>query len=338
MGLWRFFKGIFYDRIKFFFFSNVFICLNLDHEALQVHIERLKRKKSLGVTNKVYPVKNGLVPIKVLKDAREFMQTYPFSYFCGMSKSMDQGMCKKDQLERHLGPGIHKEDLVLLEVDQYYFFIPKWALKHDIERFNSILPIIDYVFSPFLLLYGCIKPIMEDNAAIYGLLEHSRFCVMVSHHREICYSKWYAMEIDEENFDIQNKEVEEDYEREEALLKSFLSSIEANLMHMDPDFHENANKEEKSPSSQDPKALVDNMVHVSDIVKFLQESVKTAYDNYLVGDFIEKVWILNTYRISPKMLEILQDELMLEIVHMPISIVEQINILAKKEHYHEAQL
>ncbi|WP_104641497.1 hypothetical protein [Helicobacter bizzozeronii] len=337
MGLWSFFRDIFYDRIRFFFFSNVFICLNLDHETLQVYIERLKRKKVLDVTNKAYPVKDGLIPIKVLKNAREYLQLYPFCYLCGMSKSTDQGMCKKEELEKHLA-GVRKKDVVLLEVDQYYFFILKHSLKQDLDRFNSVMPYIDYIFSPFLILYACIKPTLENNVAIYGLLEHSRLCVMVSNHKEICYSKWYALEIIKEHLEVQGKEKEEEYEKEEALLKSFLSSIEANLMHIDPNFQDGSQKESATPDMQDPKSLVDSMVHVADIVKFLQESMKVVYDHHLVKDFIEKVWILNTYQISPKMLEILQDELMLDIVQMPISLVEQMSILAKKEYYHEVQL
>ncbi|CCF81796.1 hypothetical protein HBZS_122470 [Helicobacter bizzozeronii CCUG 35545] len=109
-------------------------------------------------------------------------------------------------------------------------------------------------------------------------------------------------------------------------------------MHIDPNFQDDSQKESATPDMQDPKSLVDSMVHVADIVKFLQESMKVVYDHHLVKDFIEKVWILNTYQISPKMLEILQDELMLDIVQMPISLVEQMSILAKKEYYHEVQL
>ncbi|GMB94012.1 hypothetical protein NHP21011_01030 [Helicobacter heilmannii] len=337
MGVFSFFKTVFHDSVRSLLFSDVFICFNLDHEVLLGRAERLKWRKTREIVNKAYPVKDGMVPIKAVKDTRDFTSVYPFSYICGMSKSTDQGMCKKSELEQHIPQGMRKKDLILLDVDDYYFYIPKQSLEQDRKTFSLTMQKTDYIFSPFLLMYSFIKPMLEDEVAVYMLLEHARLFVMVSNHRDICYSKFYPLEIVKTDFEVQVQEDQASYEHEEQVLQSFLKSIESNLMHMDFNFESSPAEEQ---TTQDPRALVDNMFHATDIVKHLQESIRAAYDNPSnhIEDFIQKVWVLHTYEISYQLIDVLKDELMLEVVHIPVSLVEQMGVLAKKEHYHEAQL
>ncbi|WP_104727820.1 hypothetical protein [Helicobacter felis] len=332
--MFGFLKSIFYDSIKELFFSDVFIAFNLDHETLTGRVEHLKRGKVLEVINKAYAVKDGVVPVKALKDVRDFMRTYPFSYLCGMAKSVDQGVCKKEHLDIYAPTP--KKELVILEVDNHYFFIPKTSLKKDIKNFRMVLQKVDYLFSPFLLMYGYIHPMREEGAILYAMLEHSRICVIVMQHKKVCYSKCHHLEI-HKSLSTATHETQEDYEQEEALLKSFLSSMEANLASMDT-MDGNSSASQSAPDLQDPKTLIEDMAHVSDIVAILQESLKTVYERprYPLEDFVEKVCILNTYQLNPHMVEILRDELMLEVVNIPISIAEQLNIFAKREQYRHA--
>ncbi|BCZ19268.1 hypothetical protein NHP190012_09100 [Helicobacter sp. NHP19-012] len=336
MGVFSFFKTVFHDSVRSLLFSDVFICFNLDHEVLLGRAERLKWRKTREIVNKAYPVKDGMIPIKAVKDTRDFTSVYPFSYICGMSKSTDQGMCKKSELEQHIPQGLRRKDLVVLEVDDYCFYIPKQSLESDRKTFSLAFK-VDYIFSPFLLMYSFIKPMLEEEVAVYALLEHSRLFVMVNNCKSICYSKFYPLEVIEADYGVQMQEDQVGYEHEEHVLQSFLKSIEANLMQMDFNFESPPPKEK---SNQDPKALVDNMFHASDIIKYLEESIKTAYENpnYRVEDFVQKVWVLHTYEISYQLIDALKDELMLEVVHIPMSLVEQMGILAKKEQYNEVQL
>ncbi|BEG56956.1 hypothetical protein NHP21005_06440 [Helicobacter sp. NHP21005] len=337
MGVFSFCRGVFYDGVRSLFFSDVFICFNLDHEVLLGRVERLRWRKTKEIVNKAYPVKNGMIPIRAMKDTRDFVMTYPFSYMCGMAKSVDQGMCKKSELEQHIPQGVRKKDLIILEVDDYYFYIPKQSLEQDRKIFSLTMQKIDYIFSPFLLMYSFIKPMLEDDVVVYALLEHARLHIMVSNHGDICYSKFYPLETVKTDFGVQVQEDQAGYEHEEHVLQSFLKSIEANLMHMDFNFGSPPPEDE---SNQDPKMLVDDMFRVSDIGKHLQESIKTAYDspNYHIEDFVQKVWVLHTYEISYQIIDILKDDLMLDVYHAPISLVEQMGILAKKELYNEVQL
>ncbi|WP_240328737.1 hypothetical protein [Helicobacter suis] len=335
MGVWQSLKDAFYDNVRALFFSDVFLCFNYDSDIFLSRIERIKWKQTREIIDRVYPVKNGLVTIRALKDASDFFTTYPFSYLCGMPKSTEQGMCKKTDLERHLPPETTPKDLVILEIDNYYFFITKRALEQEVNTFNSDLREFDYLFSPFLLMYSFIKPMLEDNIVIYAILEHARFLVMVSNQKEICYSKFYHFEKDAKLGLQMQQEDKEAYEREEHKLQSFLKSIEANLMNMD--FGQPVSKEQPT---DDPETLVDNMLHATNIVQFLQESIKAVYDDPSchVNDFIEKVVILNTYEISHQLIETLAEETMLDVVSIPMSLTEQMSILAKKEQYRETEL
>ncbi|WP_281757304.1 hypothetical protein [Helicobacter suis] len=336
MGVWQSLKDAFYDNIRGLFFSDVFLCFNYDHDIFMSRAERLKWKKTREVVDKIYPVKNGLVTIRALKDASDFFTTYPFTYLCGMPKSTEQGMCKKTDLERHLPPETTYKDLIILEIDGYCFFITKRALEQEVNTFNSDLREFDYLFSPFLLMYSFIKPMLEDNIVIYATLEHARFFVMVSNQKEICYSKYYHFETYVKLGLQMQQEDKEAYEREEYKLQSFLKSIEANLMNMD--FGQPVSTKEQP--SDDPETLVDNMLHVNSIVQFLQESIKAVYDDpsCRVNDFIEKVVILNTYEISHQLIETLAEEIMLDVVNIPMSLTERMSILAKKEQYRETEL
>ncbi|WP_104750478.1 hypothetical protein [Helicobacter cynogastricus] len=333
--MFGFLKSIFYDSIRELFFSDVFISFNLDHEILTGRVEHLKRGKVLEVINRAYAVKDGVIPVKALKDARDFIRTYPFSYLCGMAKSIDQGVCKKEHLEIYAP--VPKKELVVLEVDNHCFFIPKTSLKQDSKNFQVVLQKVDYLFSPFLLMYGYIHPMREEGAILYAMLEHSRVCVIVMQRKEVCYSKCHHLET-HKNLSTATHETQEDYEQEEALLKSFLNSMEANLASMDTIDGNSSTNSQSAPDLQDPRSLIEDMAHVSDIVEILQESLKIVYERprYPLEDFVEKVCILNTYQLNPHMVEILRDELMLEVVSIPISITEQLSIFAKREQYKHA--
>ncbi|WP_104695999.1 hypothetical protein [Helicobacter salomonis] len=333
--MWRAFKAIFYDTIKEWFFSDVFICFNLDREMLAGRVEHFKRGKTLEVVNRIYAVKNGVIPIKALKDAQDFTRIYPFSYLCGMAKSLDQGVCKKEYLE-HYAP-VPKKELVVLEVDQYYFFIPKKSLKEDIQAFENTLFKADYIFSPFLLMYGYIRSILAEEATLYAMLEYSRLSVLITHHKRICHSKCYLLKIPEV-LSAPTQEPQGDYEQEEALLKSLLSSMEADLTHMDAATQGLQDKSgldsEISPEVQEMHAMLEeDLACVPDIVECLQESLKMVYTHPMhpLEDFVEKVCILNTYQVGPRMLAKLQEGLMLDVSCMPISVVEQLSIFARRE-------
>ncbi|WP_260320660.1 hypothetical protein [Helicobacter gastrocanis] len=283
-------------------------------------------------------MKNSMIPIKALKDTRDYVNIYPFSYMCGMAKSVDQGMCRKSELEQHIPQGMRKKDLIILEVDDYCFYIPKQSLEQDRKIFNLTMQKIDYIFSPFLLMYSFIKPMLEDGVVVYALLEHARLHVMVSNRGDICYSKFYPLETVKTDFEVQTQEDNEDYKHEEQLLQSFLKSIETNLMQMDFSSPEKPIIEEKPV--EDPKALVDSILHVPDIAKHLQECIQTCYSNpvYNIVDFVEKIYLLHTYGVSKQLIDMLQDEMMLNVLHTPVSLLEQMGVLAKKELYNEVQL
>ncbi|WP_120943740.1 MULTISPECIES: hypothetical protein [Helicobacter] len=336
--MWRAIKGMFYDTIKELFFSDVFICFNVDHEILVGRVEHLKRGKTLEVVNKVYALKNGVIPIKALKDARNFTRIYPFSYLCGMAKSLDQGVCPKEHLE-HYAP-VPKKELVFLEIDQHYFFIPKKSLKEEIAFFESALFKADYIFSPFLLMYGCIRPNLQECATLYAMLEYSRLCVLITHHKKICYAQCYNLKIPE-HLSVDTKEEQEDYAQEEVFLKSLLSSMEANLTHMGDtaQMHEQIPGENTpSSSAQEIKLLEEEKATLGEIVRLLQDSLKQAYKHpvYPLEDFVEQAYILNTYQVGSRMLEKLQDELMLEVSCIPISVVEQLSLFARREQNDDA--
>ncbi|WP_121021051.1 hypothetical protein [Helicobacter vulpis] len=338
--MWRAFKAIFYDTLKEFFFSDVFICFNVDHEMLVGRVEHLKRGKTLEVVNKVYAIKDGVIPIKALKDARNFTRVYPFSYLCGMAKSLDQGVCKKEHLE-HYAP-VPKKDLVFLEIDQHYFFIPKKSLKEEIAAFESALFKADYLFSPFLLMYGYIRPNLQESATLYAMLEHSRLCVLITHRKKICYAQCYNLKIPEHLGSADAKEEQEDYVQDEVFLKSLLSSMEANLTHMNDtaqEMHDQIPGDTTPPlSAQESKLLEEEKASISEVIGLLQESLKQAYKHplYPLEDFVEKACILNTYQLGPRMVEKLQDELMIEVSCVPISVVEQLSIFAQREQSDDA--
>ncbi|WRC33452.1 hypothetical protein KVD89_01495 [Helicobacter pylori] len=308
------------------FCSQVYISFNVDHNLLSAQILRVKnhriKEKFFKTFETKVETKNGEVPIQALKIARTYSQKYPYTYFSAMSKAKEV-LCEKQAFEQ-----IKREnqDYQACEVNQKYcVYVESKDFLKDFKRFK--IQDVDFLFSPFSLIYDFVRDSLEEKPLLYLLLERSRFYFLIADKKEIFLAKSVFLEEQPEEF-IESKE-EDSMEMDNEAVDLFLSEIQEDIDSLEEAIGLDSSKD-NSEKNEDAYNLIEGMTNIPLIAGVLQEGLCSVYHSRDI-DFVEKVVVLDSCQIHQKALMHLQETLMIEVDRLDFSLVERLNILARME-------
>ncbi|GAA7042474.1 hypothetical protein Kyoto41A_01940 [Helicobacter pylori] len=308
------------------FCSQVYISFNVDHNLLSAQILRIKnhriKEKFFKTFETKVETKNGEVPIQALKIARTYSQKYPYTYFSAMSKAKEV-LCEKQAFEQ-----IKREnqDYRACEVNQKYcVYVESKDFLKDFKRFK--IQDVDFLFSPFSLIYDFVHDHLEEKPLLYLLLERSRFYFLIADKKEIFLAKSVFLEEQPEEF-IERKE-EDSMEMDNEAVNLFLSEIQEDIDSLEEAMGLDSSKD-NSEKNEDAYSLIEGMTNIPLIAGVLQEGLCSVYHSRDI-DFVEKVVVLDSCQIHQKALMHLQETLMIEVDRLDFSLVERLNILARME-------
>ncbi len=323
-GVWVL-KGL-KKALKERFCSQVYISFNVDHNLLSTQVVRIKndriKEKFFKTFETKVETKSGEVPIQALKIARTYSQKYPYTYFSAMSKAKEV-LCEKQAFEQ-----IKREnqDYQACEVNQKYcVYVESKDFLKDFKRFK--IQDVDFLFSPFSLIYDFVRDSLEEKPLLYLLLERSRFYFLIADKKEIFLAKSVFLEEQPEEF-IESKE-EDSVEMNDEIMKAFLSEIQEDIDNLEEAMGLDRSKDNKE-KNEDAYSLIEGMTNIPLIANALQEGLRSVYHSRDI-DFVEKVILLDSCQIHQKALMHLQETLMMEVDRLDFSLVERLNILARME-------
>ncbi|WQS95071.1 hypothetical protein E5D98_02605 [Helicobacter pylori] len=306
------------------FCSQVYISFNVDHNLLSAQVIRIKndriKEKFFKTFETKVETKSGEVPIQALKIARSYSQKYPYTYFSAMSKAKEI-LCEKQAFEE-----LKKENYPACEVNQKYcVYVESKDFLKDFKRFK--IQDVDFLFSPFSLIYDFVRDSLEEKPLLYLLLERSRFYFLIADKKEIFLAKSMFLEEQPEEF-IESKE-EDSMEMNDEIMKAFLSEIQEDIDSLEEAMGLDRSKDNKE-KNEDAYSLIEGMTNIPLIANALQEGLRSVYHSRDI-DFVEKVILLDSCQIHQKALMHLQETLMMEVSRLDFSLVERLNILARME-------
>ncbi|AFI05492.1 hypothetical protein [Helicobacter cetorum] len=307
------------------FCSQVYISFNVDHNVSSIQVIRIKNHNVKENFLKTFETKNGEVPIQILKIARTYGQKYPYTYFSAMSKAKEV-LCNKEVFQQ-LKQENPKEEYRVCEVNQKYcaYVEPKDFLR-DFKRFK--IQDIDFLFSPFSLIYCFVRDSLESKPLLYLLMERSRFYFLIADKKEIFLAKSVFLEEQPEEF-VPSQE-EDSMEISNEAMNMFLSEIQEDIDNLEEAMNLDSDKESMEKAQEDAYSLIAGMTNIPIVADVLQESLRSVYNSRDM-DFVEKVVLLDSCQIHQKALLYLQEYLMMEVSKLSFSLVEQLNILARME-------
>ncbi|WP_104747689.1 hypothetical protein [Helicobacter cetorum] len=307
-------------------FSQVYISFNVDKNDLSIQVLRIKNSQVKEKFYKMFETKNGEIPIQALKIARTYTQKYPYTYFSAMSKAKEI-VCEKSVFEQ-LKLENPKEDYRVCEINQKYCaYIESKDFLKDFKRFK--IQDIDYLFSPFNIIYRFVYDSLESRPSLYLLMERSRVYFLIADKKEIFLAKSVFLEEQPEVF-LQSSP-DESMEVKNEMIESFLSEIQEDIdnleeaMNLDGVQDNGAEKPEENAQN-----LIEDLTNIPIIADILQENLRNVYSSKDI-DFVEKVVLLDSCQIHQKALLHLQEYLMMEVSKLTFSLVEQLNMLARIE-------
>ncbi|PAF47851.1 hypothetical protein BKH46_03205 [Helicobacter sp. 12S02634-8] len=318
------------------FFSNVFIAVNIDSKMCAIKILRIKNKQVIESLQKEFKIINNELPMDAIKLIRTYQKKYPFTYLSTMAKTYNQGILKKGKPEDLLAYGLNPKELNILDFENFRFYIKNSAIKENIEKFSKIGG-PDYLFSPFALIYHKIKDQLEPQMHLYILQERSCISLLIADNKGVYFGGYFIVEGETEDVsedttasmdDIfstsflgdQNKDFDDEIDELEDLGDSdfFIDKLNARLL--------------LDSQEDETKGKVDDIAKIATVSSIIQNSLREFYSNELYeSQFIEKIFILDTYGLSEGALSYLSENMMIETHKIPASILDGLNGLARIE-------
>lgn len=288
------------------------------------------------------------------KEMFHFITSYtkdsPFHYISILDTSKEQGAvptCSKISMS-------HFHDFSASEYkcvdDKWTYYTSKndiYALEKKYEKVG-----VDFIFSPFVLLYNFFQDKINEQKAMYILIEESRMALCVFENSELRFAQYLDMHIEsgEEMEDdvliIDDEDLEDDLLEEESSIDlddlDALDNVEdfGNIEDLDSledidEFSESQDVENEyittqkaAPVSSEPEGFNQDYQRFS----LIQNAIDNFYkDERYESEFIESVYIADSVGVSKDLKTYLEEEMFLSVYIRSVDLVHELCRVTKME-------
>ncbi|PAF41192.1 hypothetical protein BKH45_07905 [Helicobacter sp. 11S03491-1] len=327
-----------FSRLIRNFFSNVFIGVNVDSKICSLKVMRIKDGKVIEDFNREFKTIDNEVSMDAIKLIRSYQEKYPFTYLSAMSKNYNQGIINKEKKEDLSKYGINPKECNILDFNTWKVYIKNSAIQENAARFSKING-IDFLFSPFIVIYHRIKNKIGSKTSLYVLQERSSVSLLVADLEGIYFGGYFMVEGEVEDMEIEQESLEKkdfhtdlptmDYKDED------LDDEIDDLVDLDSEFFIDKLNEKLLLDNQEEdssKDKVNDLTKISIVSNIIQNSLREFYSNELYeSKFIEEIVILDAYGISDGALNYLGENTMIETSKISVCIVDELVGLSKIE-------
>lgn len=299
-------------------YQKVIISIDLDVKTCRLRIT-YHNNKNLKQEEKYYKTINADFPIEAAKYIRRIQNKYPFTYLGTMSRSANQGLINGNKIDIFNDFGLDISSLTIMLINKKWFvYVSKEEIQKYKNKFNKVNG-VDFIFSPFILIYEKIKNRLEDVKKLYILQEKSSTSLLVADKNGIYFGNYIIFEEDKFIEEIKNDKAKQG----DVIEFDAIEDIDENIIIKDFD------KTDYEPASSVGLNELSIANHMMEIIK---ETLNNFYkDDRYASDFIDELLILDGYGISDNTIMHLKNNTMLETHFLRIDICEEIEKLVKME-------
>lgn len=325
------------------FFSTILIGINLDGKVCSLKIVVLKNKNVKSSMTKEFKIVDKELPVEAAKLIKNYKRKYPFTYLCAMSKTYNQGLAKCAKKGDLVKFGINAKSSQVIEMpNQWLFYIEQLAIDENRVKFIRALG-LDYLFSPFVLVYENVKTSLDSALKLYVLQERASITLFVADSAGVYFGGFFMMGGELESSDDEGAMVEVHSLKEMSDLDSLLGSLdELNEIGELEDLDEELIRKEFAPQELDSQKKQEaesarleglrDLARASNATEILKNSIEEFYTNPIYNArFIESVVILDSYGINEQAIAHIQNALLLDVEVRAFSIPDALIELAKLE-------
>lgn len=291
------------------------VIISVDVDVLLCKVKVTYHKNTQHNEERSFRTVNGDLPIEAAKYIRHFQNRYPYTYIATMSRAKKQGLINGNKLRKFESFELNPNSLMIMLVNRRWF---AWIDKEDMARFRSKFSKIqgvDFVFSPFCLIYEKIKSRLDKTKKLYILQENGACSLMVADKDGVYYGNYIP-------FEQNNLEIKEGLESSDEDVVKFeaISDINENIIIKDFD------------SKGEAKSNLSDLNIANTMINVIKETLNNFYrDERYASDFIEELLILDACGISDNSITHLTNNIMLETQFLRVDVCAEIERLAKME-------
>lgn len=295
-------------------YQKVIISVSIDLTLCKVkvtHHKNVERNES-----KSFKTVNGDLPIEAAKFIRHIQGGYPHAYIATIARAKKQGALNGNKLRQFERFELNPNALMIMLVNRKWF---AYIDKDDMARFRgkfSKIHGVDFVFSPFCLIYEKIKSRLDSTKKLYILQEIGSCALMIADKDGVYLGHYIVLEKN-------SIEIKDSGENTDSEVVKFEGIGETNENIIIKDFDRN---DEATKSNLNDLQLANTMINI------IKDTMSNFYrDERYASDFIEELLILDGCGISDSSITHLTNNIMLDTQFLRIDICEEIERLAKME-------
>ncbi len=318
------------------FITHQFISVILHKEKCHIRIDLKKRGKTLKENEITFvPQKD----MSLTSDIEEFFENalnkYKHTYIGVLLTSDAQGALAGCESKRFSDFNIDINNVKRICIEG------SWSVYASNIEINWIKKIfknieIDFIYSPFVVLYSFIKEEKIDKSTtLYLLNEEKSITLIIMRGDKFLYGSFYNLETkdtedlnsDKENAPGEDSVILDDLEADDMFKE--LEDLDAIA-----DFEDLDNV--TPPDDMDLDSMMEGVLIESEysknIVENIKKSMKDFYSNPLYdSSFIENVKIFEYESMDYKVVDYLEKELLLDVEVKKVDVLKKINELSEEE-------
>ena len=326
------------------FFSTILIGVNLDAKVCSLKIVVIKSNHVKNSITKEFKIVDKELPMEAAKLIKDYKRKYPFTYLSAMSKTYNQGLANCSKKGDLIKFGINTKTSHIIEMpNQWLFYIQNLAIDENRVKFIRALG-LDYLFSPFVIVYENIKKKLDSQIKLYVLQERGSMTLLVANQKNVYFGGFFMVGGELEQSDDDKSSMKEVHSLQELSdLDSILGSLdELNEIGELEDLDEDLIRKEFAPDEVDSQEQqqaeisrlegLKDLARASNAVEILKNSINEFYSNTIYNaQFIESIVILDSYGMTEQAQTHIRNALMIDLEVREINIPDALIELAKAE-------
>lgn len=357
------------------FFSKIFIAIDVEWDECHIRVVRIKNSSILEQAEKRFKVIDGVFPISAVRFIQSYQKISPFCYIGSVSKVChsalfypsafrEQSAYSQDSSVQNTDESGHEDSLVKkkswgenykeIDVGQWVVRIQNSKLE-DIQRFFHKIGGVDYIFSPFILIYNHIQADLDSSLRLYVLNHKNALSILIANKEGVRFGRYVVLDLREFHslgFQSQNslqgetqdspqpdsvKDLDFSFQKESDF--DGLSTIDSPENEDRTDFFETTSSEFDVFLSEEDQLggieMEDSLLRSQAVARVIEECLAEFYSSELEEDFVEEIVFLTNVDVSEDTLSYIQDKTLLSVQSTRLVLVDAL-LEAMQEEYRGA--
>lgn len=289
------------------FFANALVSVHLDMRDCRILLRLFKNGATSFEETKTFRCAPNTLPIEAAYYLSRIHRRHPFTYIATVSHSLYQGACEANSDEDLSRFGVNPTSIQRIIVGRRWsIFIDKNAVLNDMNNFIKA-PSLDFLYSPFLLLYQAVRSRLDGVKRLYVFLQQSDVTILIMDAARLYYAAIQPLDTEpHEKYDT-NDDSPLDEDNQEIGQLSDLDDISTQA-----DFDEGQDNQTPEGLEAKKRELID-FARVSSVGNLLKEALNEFYSNDTYeSDFVSEVIVIDGTDITSNAASFLKTNLMID--------------------------